>query len=225
MSILPELSALQTLLKYCHRRRYPSKTCIFRPGDRSDTLHCILEGSVSVTMPEKSLRKAGEPSSGSGNQDVVLTYVCRGDFLGVVGFFLGETNYEVSIITREPTVFASISYARLRELLKTTLANHAVEILGVFGTYLSKRLTQSDRKTASMAVLDVSDRIAQILLELSGQPDAMSHPDGTQIRVTRQELGRLVGCSREMAGRVLKDLEHQKRISAKGKTIVVFGTR
>jgi CRP/FNR family cyclic AMP-dependent transcriptional regulator len=46
-----------------------------------------------------------------------------------------------------------------------------------------------------------------------------------QIRITRQEIGQIVGCSREMAGRVLKNLEQQGVLTAKGKTIVVFGTR
>jgi CRP/FNR family cyclic AMP-dependent transcriptional regulator len=46
-----------------------------------------------------------------------------------------------------------------------------------------------------------------------------------QIMITRQEIGRLVNCSREMAGRVLKTLEEQDLISVSGKTIVVFGTR
>jgi CRP/FNR family cyclic AMP-dependent transcriptional regulator len=53
----------------------------------------------------------------------------------------------------------------------------------------------------------------------------MTHPDGMQIRITRQELGRIVGCSREMVGRVLKNLEEQGLITAKGKTMVVFDTR
>jgi CRP/FNR family cyclic AMP-dependent transcriptional regulator len=53
----------------------------------------------------------------------------------------------------------------------------------------------------------------------------MTHPDGMQIRITRQEIGRIVGCSREMVGRVLKNLEEQGLITARGKTIVVFGTR
>jgi CRP/FNR family cyclic AMP-dependent transcriptional regulator len=53
----------------------------------------------------------------------------------------------------------------------------------------------------------------------------MTHPDGMQIKVSRQELSRLVGCSREMAGRVLKVLEEQGLLTAKGKTIVVFGAR
>jgi CRP/FNR family cyclic AMP-dependent transcriptional regulator len=53
----------------------------------------------------------------------------------------------------------------------------------------------------------------------------MTYPDGMQIKITRQEIGRIVNCSREMAGRVLKTLEEQALISVSGKTIVVFGTR
>jgi CRP/FNR family cyclic AMP-dependent transcriptional regulator len=50
----------------------------------------------------------------------------------------------------------------------------------------------------------------------------MTHPDGMQIRVTRQELGKLVGCSREMAGRLLKMLEGDGYITVAGTTIVVL---
>ena len=73
--------------------------------------------------------------------------------------------------------------------------------------------------------MDVTGRVARALLDLSKEPDAMTHPDGMQIRITRQELGRIVGCSREMVGRVLKNMEEQGLIDVAGKTIVVFGTR
>jgi CRP/FNR family cyclic AMP-dependent transcriptional regulator len=53
----------------------------------------------------------------------------------------------------------------------------------------------------------------------------MTHPEGMQIKVSRQELSRLVGCSREMAGRVLKVLEEQGLLRATGKTIVVYNAR
>jgi CRP/FNR family cyclic AMP-dependent transcriptional regulator len=53
----------------------------------------------------------------------------------------------------------------------------------------------------------------------------MTHPDGMQIKIPRQESGRSVGCSREMVGRVLKALEEQGLVNVKGKTMVVFGTR
>jgi CRP/FNR family cyclic AMP-dependent transcriptional regulator len=62
-------------------------------------------------------------------------------------------------------------------------------------------------------------------MDLCNEPDAMTHPEGMQIKVSRQELSRLVGCSREMAGRVLKVLEDQGLLRATGKTIVVFGAR
>jgi len=81
------------------------------------------------------------------------------------------------------------------------------------------------RKVSDLAFMDVTGRVARTLLDLCKQPDAMTHPDGMQIRITRQEIGRIVGCSREMVGRVLKSMEEQGLISVKGKTIVVFGTR
>ena len=40
-----------------------------------------------------------------------------------------------------------------------------------------------------------------------------------------QELARIAGCSREMAGRVLKKLEAEGKLHARGKTVVVYGTR
>ena len=73
--------------------------------------------------------------------------------------------------------------------------------------------------------MDVTNRIASTVVDLCQEPDAMSHPSGTQIRVSRQELARIVGCSREMAGRVLKQLEEQGMLHARGKTIVVFRDR
>jgi len=76
-----------------------------------------------------------------------------------------------------------------------------------------------------LAFFDVTGRVASTLLDLCKQPDAMTHPDGMQIRITRQEIGRIVGCSREMVGRVLKNLEAQGLIRVKGKTMVILGTR
>ena len=62
-------------------------------------------------------------------------------------------------------------------------------------------------------------------MNLTKQPDAMTHPEGMQIRITRQEIGQMVGCSRETVGRILKMLEDDGLISAHGKTIVVYRAR
>ena len=73
--------------------------------------------------------------------------------------------------------------------------------------------------------MDVYGRVVRTMLDLCDQPDAMTHLDGMQIRVTLQEFARLVGCSREMVGKVLKDMEEQKHVAATGKNIVVLGVR
>jgi len=95
----------------------------------------------------------------------------------------------------------------------------------MLGKQMANRLRATTRKVGDLAFLDVTGRVARTLLELTKEPDAMTHPDGMQIKITRQEIGRIVGCSREMVGRVLKTLEEQGLVSVKGKTMVVYGTR
>ncbi len=50
----------------------------------------------------------------------------------------------------------------------------------------------------------------------------MRHEHGRQIKITRQEVSRIVGCSREMVGRVLKELQERGVLWAHGKTMVLF---
>ena len=99
------------------------------------------------------------------------------------------------------------------------------DLIVAMTSQLARRLRNTNRKLGDLAFMDVYGRVARTLLDLCEQPDAMTHPDGMQVRVTRQELSRLVGCSREMVGKVLKDMEEQKHITAAGKTIVVLGVR
>jgi CRP/FNR family cyclic AMP-dependent transcriptional regulator len=206
--------ALEQLLRFCHRRRYASRTTIIKPGDIGDTLYYIAEGSVAVSI-----------SNEATDEDMVLAYLNKGDFIGEIGVFMGPMRRDVSVATRENCQLAEIGYARLQQLLHGELAPHASEILILFGQQLCQRLMNASRKVGNLAFFDVSGRIANTLIDLCRQPDAMTHPDGMQIRITRQELGRIVGCSREMAGKVLKNLEDQGLITASGKTIVVLGAR
>ena len=105
------------------------------------------------------------------------------------------------------------------------IAAESPTLLFELATQLASRLDRTNRKLGDLAFVDVTGRVAHAIMDLCNEPDAMSHPEGTQIKVSRQELSRLVGCSREMAGRVLKVLEDQGLVSASGKTIVVFGAR
>jgi len=204
---------LQPFLSFCHRRRYPKQTEILRQGDPADVLYYIVEGSVTALMEDDDGR------------EIILAYLNKGDFIGEMGLFMPEPRRSVMVRSRTDCQIAEISYKRLDQLFASDLRIYIKEILFAIGAQLTRRLQHTSTKVGHLAFLDVTGRIARTLLELCEQPDAMTHPDGMQIRITRQEIGRIVGCSREMAGRVLKNLEDQGLIHVKGKTIVVLGTR
>lgn len=143
----------------------------------------------------------------------------EGDFFGEMGLF-GQTDRSAWIRAKTECEVGEISYSKFQELSK----DHP-EFLFAIGVQMAERLRDTTRKVGDLAFLDVTGRVARTLLDLCKEPDAMTHPDGMQIKITRQEIGRIVGCSREMVGRVLKTLEDQELVSVKGKTMVVFGTR
>ena len=200
--------SLDRFLEHCHRRQYPSKSVIIYAEDESDVLYFILEGSVSVLIEDEEGR------------EIVLAYLNKGDFFGEMGLFDDERNRSAWVRARTACEVAEISYAKFRQLYE----EHP-DVLFAMATQMAARLRDTSRKVSDLAFMDVTGRVARTLLDLCKQPDAMTHPDGMQIRITRQEIGRIVGCSREMVGRVLKNMEEQNLIYVKGKTIVVFGTR
>lgn len=211
--LAPDAAAIDRFLGYCHRRRYPPRTEVFRPGDPAGTLYYVVSGSVSIITEEDDGR------------ELVLGYFGNGEFVGEMGLFIESDRREVILRTRVQTELAEISYERLYQLFDGALQGDATKLLYAIGVQLSRRLLDTSRKAGRLAFLDVTDRILRTLHDLTREPEAMSHPQGTQLRVSRQELARLVGCSREMAGRVLKQLEDEGTISVTGKTIVVKGTR
>ncbi len=204
---------LEKFLSFCHQRKYPNKTNIICPGDSADTLFYVVEGSVAVVLEDDD-----------GNE-LILTYINAGEYIGETGVFIENEERNVTVRTRSPCVIASISYKHLHNLLEGQLLAEQKDMLLYLGAQVSKRLTHASRKVGRLAFLDIAGQIARTLLDLCKEPDAMTHPDGMQISITRQELGKIVGCTRETAGRMLKALEQEGLISVKGKTIVVFGTR
>lgn len=211
--LAPDSATMGRFLDHCHRRRYPSRSDVFRPGAPAASIYYVISGSLSVISEEPDGR------------ELVLGYVNAGEFIGEMGLFFAADERNVVARTRTQCELAEINYERLLQLFTGPLQAECPRILYAIGLQLSKRLLDTSRKASRLAFLDVTGRIVRTLHDLCQEPDAMSHPQGTQIRVSRQELARIVGCSREMAGRVLKQLQEQGVLHARGKTVVVYGTR
>lgn len=205
---------LEPFLAQCHTKSYDKNVDFIRQGQTAESLYYLIDGSVSALIFDEDERR-----------ELLLAYINKGEFIGEMGLFIPQNTRSVIVRTRTKCKVAEITYQRLDRLLNDEMREYAKEFLYGVGWQLSHRLRLTSRKVGHLAFLDVTGRIAGTLLDLCKQPDAMTHPDGMQIRVTRQELGRIVGCSREMAGRVMKNLEEAGLVSVKGKTIVVFGTR
>lgn len=208
VSLTPHIKNVDEFLNHCHRRRYPAKSTIIYAGDKSDSLYYIVKGSVTVLIEDDEGR------------EMIVAYLNDGDFFGEMGLFDTQDSRSAWIRAKSECEVAEISYSKFQEIA----ADHP-EFLFALSTQMARRLRKTTRKVGDLAFLDVTGRVARTLLDLCKEPDAMTHPDGMQIKITRQEIGRIVGCSREMVGRVLKTLEEQGLVDVKGKTMVVYGTR
>lgn len=202
---------LDCFLQHCHVKNYPAKSSILRAGEINKKLFFILEGSVLVGIEDEE-----------DGRRLIYAYLNKGEFIGEIGIFNEARPIGANVRTRSACKLAEIPYSKFQQVLKKELAEYATEILFIIGKQLAARLMITSRNFRDLAFMDTEGRVARTLLDLCQGPDAITYPEGKQIKITRQELSQLVGCSREVAGRVLKELENKNMISMNGKNILVF---
>jgi CRP/FNR family cyclic AMP-dependent transcriptional regulator len=207
--IVIDQDAITQFLSYCDTHKVPKKGLIVRAGAPADKLYYLVDGSASVIDCDED-----------GNE-IVLAYLNAGDFIGELGLFYRSNTRTANIRARSACVLAEIEYARLHQLFEKELRSEHAEILTAVGLQLAQRLLQTSRRVTRLAFMDVSGRIARTLTELCNEPDAKTHPNGIQLHISRQEIARIVGCKRETVGRVLKSMEEEGLVEAKGMDIVV----
>ena len=170
---------LEWFLSHCHIHKYPAKSTLIHAGEDSDTLYYIVKGSVAVLIKDEE------------GKEMILSYLNQGDFIGELGLFEEQAERTAWVRAKQACEIAEISYKKFRQLIQVN-----PEILMKLSAQMAYRLQSTSQKVGNLAFLDVAGRIAQTLLHLAKQPDAMTHPDGMQIKITRQEIGQIVGCSR-----------------------------
>jgi len=196
------------LAPHARRLEFPAKSIVVRAGETPNAIYFIQRGSVSVLMEDEEGR------------ELILAYLGPGEFFGELGLFGPDSKRSAQVRSRTQTEVLMLPYARFLELCRNN-----INLLMRLTEQIATRLRATSQRMGHLAFLDVTGRIARVLLELAHDSQAITHPDGMLIRITREELGRIVNCSREMAGRVLHGLEAQGLIEVQGKSIVVHGTR
>jgi CRP/FNR family cyclic AMP-dependent transcriptional regulator len=169
------------------KRRFKRGEALVEQGLKADALYILLTGRARVV------------SCDSRGREVILATLGPGDHLG-----------EMSIIDNNPhsaTVRAEVQTDVLQlsraEFTRCLADNSSMAMAVMRG--LVKRLRHADRKIESLALLDVYGRVAHALLDLArqdGQGVLIVHD-----KISRQDLAKMVGASREMVSRVMKDIE------------------
>ena len=186
------------------KRRYRRGEIIVEQGRKSNALFILLTGRARVLTADNRGR------------EVILAMLHPGDYVG-----------EMSLIDNEPhsaTVRAEVQTDVLvlgrAEFSRCLPENSSLSYAILRG--LVARLRNADRQIESLALLDVSGRVARTLLDMA---EEMSGVLVIRNKVSRQDLAKIVGASREMVSRVMKDLEERKFVETQPDGSVIIKER
>jgi CRP/FNR family cyclic AMP-dependent transcriptional regulator len=180
-------------------RSFPKGTVLIREGDSGDALFIILSGRVKVY------------SGNEEGREVVIDIHGPGEYVGEMS--LDGAPRSVSVVTTEPTTCAVVDRARFRDFV---LAHPDFALNLVLK--LIHRVRVATENVKSLALSDVYGRLARLL-------NALAEPQG-DVRVvpeklTHAEIAARVGASRDMVGKLLKDLVAGGYIAIDERTITL----
>src|SRR5213592_913932 len=194
---------LRMLTTMVTRKSVSRSTTVMAGGDATDSLYIVLSGRLKVMM------------SDSEGKEVILSILGPGEFFGEMGLIDDEPR-SASVVTIEACELLSITK---RDFKRCLAENFEMAMAVMRG--LVKRLREADRKIGSLALMDVYGRVARLLLEMA------ETVDGQKIvtrKLAKQDIAKMIGASREMVSRVMKDLQSGGYIEVRPGSIFLHET-
>jgi CRP/FNR family cyclic AMP-dependent transcriptional regulator len=198
-SSFPE-DQLRMLTTVVTRRSVTRSSTVMASGDATDSLYIVLSGRLKVMM------------SDAEGKEVILSILGAGEFFGEMGL-IDDAPRSASVVAIEACELLAITK---RDFKKCLAENFEMAMAVMRG--LVRRLRDADRKIGSLALLDVYGRVARLLLDMS------ENVEGEKIvtkRLPKQDIAKMIGASREMVSRVMKDLQMGGYIEIRGSNIVL----
>jgi len=181
-------------------RTFARNTVLINEGDVGDALYVILSGRVKVY------------SSNEAGREFVIDFHGAGEYVGEMTLD-GEAR-SASVMTVEPTTCAVIIRAQFRDfiLAHPDFAMHLID-------RLIHRLRVTTGNLKSLALSDVYGRLVRLLNTLSQDVDGKSIvPE----KLTQQDIADRVGASRDMIGKLMKDLVAGGYLAVEDRTIAIL---
>jgi len=201
-SALPE-QQLALLTSVVSRKSFSRGTTIIAAGDTTESLYVIISGRLKVMMSDDEGR------------EVILAILSPNEFFGEMGL-LDDHPRSASVVAIEACELLTLAK---RDFKKCLAENFEMTMTVMRG--LVKRLREADQKIGSLALMDVYGRVARLLLEMS------EVVDGQKVvtkKLAKQDIAKMIGASREMVSRVMKDLQAGGIIEVRPGAIVLRDT-
>lgn len=192
---------LRVLSPFVQLRSYPRNTFILRAGEETDALYVILSGRIKVLIPDEE------------GHEVILTVMGPHEFFGEMGL-LDDQPRSASVETLEQCDMLRFSKAGFMNCLKDNF-----ELAMLVIRNLVRRLRDADRKIESLALIDVYGRVARLIIDMAEEIDGQWI---VQRAPPKQEIAHMIGASREMVSRVVKDLQQKGLIRTEKRKIFIL---
>jgi CRP-like cAMP-binding protein len=187
------------------KKRFKRGECIVEQGKKSNMLAIVLTGRARVVTTD------------ARGREVILATMNPGDYVGEMSLIDNQPHSATvrAEVQTDVLILGRVEFARC--LPENTSMAYAV-MKG-----LVQRLRHADRKIESLALMVVYGRVGRALLEF-GPPDK-NDERVIRDRVSRQDVAKMIGASREMVSRVMKDLEDRGFIELREDGVTVIKER
>jgi len=195
--------SLRLLATLVTRKSVTRGTTIMVAGDPTDSLYIVISGRLKVML------------SDAEGKEVILAILGSGEYFGEMGL-IDDAPRSASVVSIESCELLCVAK---REFKRCLAENFEMSMAVMRG--LVKRLRDADRKINSLALLDVYGRVARLLIDMSEEVDGQKV---VTKRLPKQDIAKMIGASREMVSRVMKDLQLGGFIEMRGSTILLRET-
>jgi CRP/FNR family cyclic AMP-dependent transcriptional regulator len=195
LAVINELASEKTV---------PKGTVILTEGTMGDSLYAIVTGRVKVFIGDEDGR------------EIILKFLGPGDFFGEMSM-IDEQPRSASVSAVEVCTFRVLSQKGFQECM-----TRSPRIASIVMQALAKRLREADKKISTLALMDVYGRVANTLLELAIMNDGKLVVGE---KLSQQDIANMVGASREMVNRILKDLSDRGYITIESKMITIHNEK
>lgn len=194
----PRLAAIAA---FAALRAVPRGEVVVREGGATDNVYFVLSGGLKVQLCD------------ADGREVILSVLEPGDMFGELGV-IDDHPRSASVVAVQASQLLTFGK---QDFMRCLAENFDITLAIMRG--MATRLRQADQRIESLALLDVYGRVARLLLEM-----AETREDGSKIvtrRITKQDMAKMVGASREMVSRVMRDLTLNGLIEERDEGIVL----